>query len=67
MKTIIAAAVAVAALGGCVAVPAYEPYYSAAPAPYYSAAPAYYYPAPAVSLYYSNRGYYGGGYHRRHW
>ena len=67
MKTIIAAVVAVAALGGCVAVPAYEPapYYSAAPGPYYSAAPAYYYPAPAVSFYYSNRGGYYG--HRRHW
>ena len=58
MKGIVLAAVAAVTLAGCIAVPAYEP------APAYS----YYYPAPApaVSLYYSNRPYYGHGY-QRHW
>src|SRR4051795_8048971 len=47
-------ALALAALAGCVAVPA-DPYYSAAPAAYYPPAPAYY-PAP---VYYGAPAYIG--------
>ena len=56
MKRLIAAAVGIASLAGCVAVPVYEP----------AAAPGYYYGAPPVSFSfgYSN---YGGGYRHRHW
>ena len=54
MKTIVLAAVAAVTLGGCVAVPAYEPAYT-----YYYPAP----PPPAVSFYYSPR----PRWHHRHW
>lgn len=61
MKKLITAALAVAGLGGCVAVPA----------PYYGEAPGYY-AAPAVGVgIYAAPGYYpyrhGRGHHRRHY
>jgi hypothetical protein len=69
MKKLIAAAVALAGLGGCIAVP-----YSQEQAYYGQSygAPAYYGPSVGVGVgvYSSPRYYgggYGGGYGRRHW
>jgi hypothetical protein len=61
-------AVASVALGGCVAVPAYDPYY--APAPAYGYGPGPVVVQPSISFGYSRYygGYYGGPYHHyRHW
>lgn len=55
MKKLILAMLAATALGGCVAVPVYEP----APAVYYSAPAVRVYPAPPVVYYrYSHRHHY---------
>jgi len=60
---------ALAALGGCVAVPVGPGYYGgssgyyAAPAPAYYAAPAYYGPSIGIGIYGGRRGYGGGRYH----
>lgn len=63
MKSTITAALAAAALSGCVAVPAYDDPYYAAPA---------YYPAPAARVYvapptvYFGGSYSSGGRHHHH-
>ena len=61
---LIAMALASVGLAGCVAVPAYDPYYG--PGPAYGYGPAPVVVAPSVSFGYS--GYYGRGYYgHRHW
>src|SRR4026209_2525724 len=60
-KTLLAAAVAIVALGGCIAVPVYDP------APGYGYAPGCYAP-PAASFSFGYSNHHGhGGYPRRHW